>query len=91
MAQQLLPDQPNSVASNRRQRRRKPVQAVAPEPGRMAFEVNEAAYVLRVHPNTVRNLITKGELESFRIGRRVLVARTAIEALMTRGSTRQAS
>ncbi len=90
MAKQLLQEQRPvaPVAPNRRsRRRRKPVQAVAPEPGRMALEIPEAAYELHVHPNTVRNLIARGELESFRVGRRVLVARTAIEALMSRGGT----
>jgi len=56
----------------------------------MALEIPEAAYELRVHPNTVRNLIARGELESFRVGRRRLVARTAIEALISRGGTREA-
>ena len=87
MAPQLLQEQPPSVAPNRRRRRRKPVQAEQPLPGRMALTAREAAWELNVHPNTVWNLIARGELESFRVGRRVLVARTAIEALMSRGGT----
>jgi excisionase family DNA binding protein len=74
------------VAPNRRQRRqRKPVQAVQPAPGRLALTVNEAAWELHVHPNTVRTLIRTGQLASFTLGRKRLVARAAVEELVKGG------
>ncbi len=80
------------VAPNRRQRRRrKPVQAVQPEPGRMALTVPEAAWELHCHPNTVHNLIAQHELESFTLGRKRLIARSALEDLIARGGTEEAS
>jgi len=75
----------------RRRRRRPPVQAVAPEPGRQALTVPETAYELNVHPNTIWNLVRSGALESFTLGRKRLVARSAIADLIARGGTRQAS
>jgi excisionase family DNA binding protein len=70
-----------------RRRRRPPVQAVPPDPGRLALTIPESAFELHVHPNTITNLIARGELESFRLGRRRLVARSAIEDLIARGGT----
>jgi excisionase family DNA binding protein len=74
-----------------RRRRRHPVQAIAPEPGRLALTIPESAYELHVHPNTITNLIARGDLESFRLGRRRLVARSAIEDLIARGGTSEVS
>ena len=74
-----------------RRRRRPPVQAVQPEPGRMALTVREVAWEMNVHPNTVWNLIRSGQLESFTLGRKRLVARSAIEELIARGGTAEAS
>ena len=79
---------PNRAA---RRRRRPPVQAVQPEPGRQALTVPETAYELNCHPNTVWNLVRSGELESFTLGRKRLVARTAIADLIPRGGTAEAS
>ena len=89
----LHPKPPRPVAPNRaaRRRRRPPVQAVQPEPGRMALSVPEAAWELNCHPNSVWNLIRAGELKSFTLGRKRLVARSAIEELMARGGTEGAS
>lgn len=83
------PKKPSNRATRRR--RRPPVQAVQPAPGRQALTVPETAYELNVHPNSVWNLIKAGDLESFTLGRRRLVARSAIEALIARGGTREAS
>lgn len=65
-----------------RRRRRPPVRAVPPEPGRLALTVQEAAWLLHSHPNHVHNLIRAGRLESFTLGRKRLVARAAVEALI---------
>jgi excisionase family DNA binding protein len=82
---------PRETPNRPARRRRRPVQAVQPEPGRQALTVPETAYELNVHPNTVWNLIRDGELKSFTLGRRRLVARSAIEDLMARGGTADAS
>jgi hypothetical protein len=59
-----------------RRRRRRPIEAVQPVPGRLALTVPEAAWELNCHPNHVANLI-----------RTRLVARSAIEELIARGGT----
>lgn len=76
-------------AENRatRRRRRLPVQAVEPAPGRMSLTVPEAAWELHSHPNHVWNLIRTGQLPSFTLGRKRLVARAAVEELIARGGT----
>jgi|GEM_PF-4804467 len=66
----------------RRRRRRPPVVAVAPDPNRLALTVPECAYLLHAHPNFVWSLIRDGKLESFTLGRKRLVARSAVEALI---------
>ena len=86
MARLHSAQQSHPVAPNRRQRRqRKPVQAVQPAPGRLALTVPEAAWELNCHPNTVWNLIRTGELASFTLGRKRLVARAAVEDLVQDG------
>jgi excisionase family DNA binding protein len=62
---------------------------VQPVPGRQALTAPEAAWELHCHPNTVWNLIRSGQLESFTLGRKRLIARSALESLITRGGTTQ--
>ncbi len=46
--------------------------------------IREAAELLNVHENTIRNLITRGELKAERIGKSIIRLRqTDIEALFT--------
>lgn len=40
---------------------------------RISVSLNEAAYLLGVHRNTVRNKIQQGEIPVIRVGRRVLI------------------
>lgn len=35
--------------------------------------INESAKLLRVHPNTIRNLIVAGKLPAYRIGRNIRI------------------
>jgi excisionase family DNA binding protein len=56
----------------------------------MALTINEAAWLLNCHPNSVHNFIRAGQLESFTLGRKRLVARTAIDELIARGGTQDA-
>lgn len=81
-------EQPTNRAARRK---RRPVQATQPAPGRQALTVYETAWELNCHPNTVANLIARGELQSFVLGRKRLVARSAIEELIARGGTKEAS
>ena len=81
MARTNIKESPNRAA----RRRRPPVQAEQPQPGRMALTVPETAWELNCHPNTVWNLVRAGALESFTLGRKRLVARTAIEAFIANG------
>lgn len=46
---------------------------------RLAFSIQEAAACLGVHPLTVRGAITRGDLRTIRLGRRVLIPRSAVE------------
>jgi excisionase family DNA binding protein len=64
-------------------RDRQPVIAVEPEPNRQSLTVGEAAWLLRCHPNTIFNLIRSGELPSFNVGRKRLIARSAVEQLIS--------
>jgi excisionase family DNA binding protein len=71
----------------RRRRRRHPVTAREPEPGRLALSVPEAAYLLGCAPNTVWKLLQSDKLSSFHLGRKRLIARSAIEAFIEAGGT----
>ena len=68
-------------------RRRKPIEAVEPQPNQTTLTVSEAAWLLRLHPTTVRQLISTGQLPASRIGRKILVTRAAVEGLIAGGGT----
>jgi excisionase family DNA binding protein len=73
-------------ATRKATRRRKRVAAVATEPeaGPLALTVNETAWLLHCNPNHVWNLIHKGGLRSFKMGRKRLVARSVVEEFVMR-------
>ena len=81
------------VGANRVARRkkgapsRKSAVAIEPAPGTLALTVNEAAYVLRVSPNTIWNLLADGRLSGFSVRRRRLIARRQIEDFIAGGGT----
>jgi excisionase family DNA binding protein len=56
-----------------------------PAPNKLAFSVDETAWVLGVSCDTVWNLIRAGVLPQVRVGRRVVVARTAVEQFLAEG------
>jgi excisionase family DNA binding protein len=70
----------------RRKRRKSPV-AVEPHPSREAVTAPEAAFLLNCSPNTVWNLLSTGQLKSFRLGRKRLIARSAVEDFIAAGGT----
>jgi excisionase family DNA binding protein len=48
------------------------------------FTIRQAAQLLAVHPNTIRNLIYRGELQAERIGARIVRLHKAdLQALLT--------
>jgi excisionase family DNA binding protein len=55
--------------------------AAAPEPPRF-ISVAEAAPLTSVSDDTVRRLLDRGQLAKYRFGRRVLVDRQQLEALV---------
>jgi excisionase family DNA binding protein len=61
--------------------------AKEPERGRLALNVPQAAWLLGVSPNFVWSLIAKGELGSFTLGRKRMVARSEIERFIAAGGT----
>ena len=73
-------------SSNRRKvgkRIRKSVVAIEPAPNRMALNVPEVAWLLNCSPNKVWGLVGSGELTSFTLGRKRLVARETVEAFIS--------
>jgi len=47
---------------------------------RISLSISETAYALGISPRTVERLVAKGEIKSKRVGRRVLIPRSDIEA-----------
>ena len=58
-----------------------------PEPGRMSLTVPEAAHLLHCQRNTVWALVRSGELKSFQLRHRRLIAGAAVEELISSGGT----
>jgi len=79
----------NSPSNRRRKnsRLRKPVVAQKPNPDRLAYNVNEVAFVLNCSPNTVWGLVGDGSLASFKVNRRRLISRDVVEKFMANGGT----
>lgn len=71
-----------------RRRRRQPPPPTEPKPGRAALTVPESAYLLNVSCNKVWALIASGDLPSFKVGRKRLISRQAVDDFMARGGTR---
>jgi excisionase family DNA binding protein len=49
---------------------------------KIVFSIREVSEALGLHPNTVRALISRGELRATRVGRRILVSRKALDDLL---------
>jgi excisionase family DNA binding protein len=47
------------------------------------YTIPQAADKLQLHPNTIRNLITRGDLKADRIGRSIRITSENLEALLT--------
>lgn len=50
--------------------------------GQLAYTVNEACRVLRLGRNTVSGLLASGRLRCVRVGRRIVIPRSAIELFL---------
>ena len=59
----------------------RPKKIIAPisELTKLYYSMDEAAEVLSVHRNTIKNRIHAGELQAFRIGRQWRIPREALE------------
>lgn len=48
------------------------------------LSINKAAELVGVHPNTIRNLLIRGELNGERIGKRIIrIRKSDLDALFT--------
>lgn len=47
------------------------------------YTINEAAGIVRQHPNSIRNAIAQGRLEAVRIGRSIRISEQALLNLLT--------
>ena len=46
--------------------------------------IKESAELLKVHPNTIRNLLVRGSIQGIRVGPRIVrIPKSALEALLT--------
>ena len=61
--------------------------AQANEPERLTYSVRDAAAALGVSKEAVWDRVWDGTIPSFRIGRRVLIPRRALEALLDSAET----
>ena len=68
-----------------KRRVRTPAVPREPAPNKLAFSVDELAWVLGVSVDTAWNLIRAGVVPQVRVGRRVLVARAAVEQFLADG------
>jgi excisionase family DNA binding protein len=55
--------------------------SVAKNPRRLTFTVDEAAYLLNISRGLAYELVARGELESIRLGRRIVIPRMVLEGL----------
>ncbi len=54
----------------------------SPMAERLAFTVDEAAYLLNISRNLVCELVDRGELPAIRLGRRIVIPRVVLEELL---------
>ncbi len=47
------------------------------------WTVEEAAAILALHPETIRRMIKRGELDAVKVARRLRIPQTALDALKT--------
>jgi excisionase family DNA binding protein len=55
----------------------------------LVFTVDEAAKLLRVGRKQAYEAVAGGEIPSFRIGKRILIPRAALEQMLTAPSTKK--
>lgn len=51
------------------------------------LNINEAATVLRVHPETLRRFIREGKINAYKIGRRKLISKEEMEKFIKKCKT----
>jgi excisionase family DNA binding protein len=87
----LIPEKSVSMTSTQRTHRQSPSRvtpvAVEPEANRMALSVPQTAWLLGTSPNFVWGILAKGELGSFHLGRKRMIARSEVERFIAAGGT----
>lgn len=53
-----------------------------PPDGKKAVNIEQAAYLLSVHPQTIRKLIKEGQLRTTRVGKRHLISIAEIDRFL---------
>jgi excisionase family DNA binding protein len=80
------------MTSTQRMHRRSPNRvtpvAIEPEASRMALSVPQAAWLLGTSPNFVWGILAKGQLGSFHLGRKRMIARAEVERFIAAGGTK---
>lgn len=54
-----------------------------------SYNPREAAAIIRAHPQTVRRMIARGEIEYFMVGREYRIRKSVLEAFMANKGTQQ--
>ena len=74
--------------SNGQRKKRTVAVAIEPEASRLALSVPQAAWLLGTSPNFVWGLLAKGQIESFHLGRKRMIARSEVERFIAQGGTK---
>lgn len=53
------------------------------------YSIDEAAQMLRVHPDTIRRMIKRGELQANRVGRQYRIPRSELEKFTDGGQKKE--
>jgi len=81
-----------STYRSKSQRKKRTVAvAIEPEASRLALSVPQAAWLLGTSPNFVWGLLAKGQMESFHLGRKRMIARSEVERFIAQGGTKSFS
>ena len=78
----------NGQRKNGQRKKRTVSVAIEPEASRLALSVPQAAWLLGTSPNFVWGLLAKGQMESFRLGRKRMIARSEVERFIAQGGTK---
>lgn len=78
----------STYRSNGQRKKRTVAVAIEPEASRLALSVPQAAWLIGASPNFVWGLLAKGQMESFHLGRKRMIARSEVERFIAQGGTK---